>query len=97
MRSAPPAASSWDPADPFVTDADGFVVGLKCAPPHHAALLADGWEGGDGLFPLVVPTPEAFTADLLVYRHADGRTLTLSLPETPPYAYLPGSVGSSSA
>ena len=40
---------------------------------------------------------EAFTADLLVYRHADGRTLTLSLPETPPYAYLPGSVGSSSA
>jgi hypothetical protein len=90
MRSAPPAdppAPAWDPADPFVTDADGFVVGLKTVPPHHADLLADGWEGGENLFPLVAPTPEAFTADLLVYRRADGRTLTLSLPEAPPYAY----------
>ena len=85
--------AAWDAEDPFVTDADGFVIGLKCAPPHHAELLAMGWEGGANLFPLVAPTPEAFTADLLVYRRPNGsshRTLTLRLTEAPPYVYEAG-------
>lgn len=85
-RMPPPP---WDPADPFVLDADGFVLGLKAAPPHYARLIAEGWEGGHNLFPLVRDAPEAFTADLLVYRRAsDGRTLTLSLTESAPYTYL---------
>ena len=85
----PTDAPAWDPADPFVLDADGFVLGLRAAPPHHARLLAEGWEGGRNLFPLVHDAPEAFTADLLVYRRvSDGRTLTLSLTESAPYTYL---------
>ena len=82
--------ADWDPDDPFVLDAGGFVLGLRCAPPHHADLLAAGWEGGANLVPLVAETPEAFTADLLVYRRLDGsshRTLILRLTEAPPYVY----------
>jgi hypothetical protein len=81
---------AWDPTDPFVTDANGFVVGLSAAPPHHARLLAEGWEGGRGLFPLVAASPEAFSADVLVYRHARLGTLTAVLSETPPYCYRLG-------
>lgn len=81
---------AWDPADPFVTDPDGFVVGLKTAPPHHAELLAAGWGGGDNLFPLVVERPDHFTADLLVYSWGTGdgqQTRTAVLPDEPPYVY----------
>ena len=79
--------SVWDPADPFVFDADGFLVGLRCPPPHHARLLAAGWEGGHNLFPLVADRPEHFTADLLVYTRGNA-TRTLVLPEQPPYFYM---------
>ena len=82
---------AWNPLDPFVYDPDGFVVGLKCEPPHHAALLAAGWEGGSNLFPLVADRPEHFTADLLVYGKRDGndqRTRTAILTDESPYTYL---------
>ena len=79
---------TWDPDDPFVYDADGFVVGLRCEPPHQADLLAVGWEGGENLFPLVRDRPEAFTADLLVYSRGHSReTITAVLSDSPPYAY----------
>lgn len=79
--------SGWDSDAPFVYDADGFVVGLKCAPPHHAEMLRAGWEGGENLFPLVQETAEAFTADVLVYRRGGGPARTFTLPERPPYIY----------
>lgn len=81
----------WNPDDPFVTDDQDCVVGLVCAPPHHAEWLAAGWEGGDNLFPLVAPSPEAFTADVLIYsrRGAGGiATRTATLPDEPPFVYL---------
>ena len=84
-------ADSWDPHNPFVTDADGHVVGLQCVPPHHACLLAEGWEGGRNLFPLIVEAPDLFTADLLVYTRgigADRQTRTATLPDESPYVYL---------
>ena len=77
---------TWNPTDPSVYDAEGFVVGLTCAPPH-ASLLADGWVGGQNLIPLVAPSPDAFSADLLVYRRA-GPTLPAALPDVPPFAFL---------
>ena len=83
--------TTWDPADPFVLDADGFVVGLACAPPHHAAMIAAGWEGAANLFPLVADAPEHFSADLLVYTRGTGptrETATFVLPDEPPYTYL---------
>ena len=83
----PEAAPVWDTTDPFVTDPDGFVVGLKCAPPHHARLLAAGWEGGHNLFPLVADAPEHFAADVLVYTRGE-QTCTLVLTDEPPYGYL---------
>ena len=79
---------AWDPADPFVYDPDGFVVGLKTAPPHHAELLAAGWEGGHNLFPLVADRAEHFTADLLLYsRSANRETITAVLADDLPYTY----------
>ena len=81
---------AWDPLDPFVTDPDGFVVGLKCAPPHHAELREAGWEGGKNLFPLVVDRPEAFSADVLIYtRTVNGshKTKVTTLSEHRPYTY----------
>ena len=84
-------APTWDPTDPFVLDGDGYVVGLRCAPPHHAELLAVGWEGGHNLSPLVADAPERFTADVLVYTRGGGgarERLTAVLPDEPPYVYL---------
>ena len=83
--------TDWDPIDPFVYDPDGFVVGLKCAPPHHAEMLAAGWEGGRNLFPLVADRPGHFTADVLVYTRDTStgpRTQTAVLSDEPPYTYL---------
>ena len=87
----PADVPAWDPADPFVYDPDGFVIGLRCAPPHHARLLAAGWEGGENLRPLVAEAPERFTADLLVYTRGEGAaraTRTAVLTDEPPYVYL---------
>ena len=84
---------TWDLADPFVTDADGFVVGLKCAPVHHAATISAWWTGGAGLFPLVADGPESFTADVLVYTRGSDmarETATFVLPDEAPYDYLRG-------
>lgn len=83
--------ADWNPCDPFVTDADGFVVGLSCMPSHHADLLAAGWEGGGNLFPLVADSPEAFTADVLTYARdvpAGRQTCTATLADEPPYVYV---------
>ena len=86
------ADSAWDSSGPFVTDDQGRVVGLACEPPHHAEWLADGWEGGVNLSPLVADSPETFTADVLVYTRTapDGtvRTRTATLPDEPPFVYL---------
>ena len=80
-------ADTWDSDDPFVYDADGFVVGLKTAPPHHAALLATGWEGRESLSLLAASSPESFGADVLVYCRPGSSLRTFVLSETPPYVY----------
>ena len=78
---------TWDPDDPFVYDADGFVVGLKTAPPHHADLLAEGWEGREPLPLLASSSPEGFGADVLVYHRPGSSPRTFVLAEAPPYLY----------